>query len=99
MYGSSTIGGKKSTVMTAARSLEILYTAASSFVDVPTRRLGCDMSGSCRSTCDRSLGLSLDAQPAHEARLVSFISSWECFTDISTPRKSNYFVTVWGGCS
>ena len=39
VYGSSTIGGKKSSVWTIAVSSEILYTAASSLLSYPTSRL------------------------------------------------------------
>ena len=39
VYGSSTIGGKKSSVWTTAVSSEILYTAASSQLSYPMSRL------------------------------------------------------------
>src|SRR5262245_37021329 len=62
--GSSTMGVKKSTVETSARSSEIRQTAASSPVVAPTSTLGSESAGSAPSTCPSSAGLSLQAQPA-----------------------------------
>src|SRR6185503_19111722 len=63
-YGSSTIGVKKSAVVTTARSGATRYTAASSAVSNPTRRSSSAARGSsARSGC-RSAGESLQAHPA-----------------------------------
>ena len=73
--GSSTIGGKKSRLCTRAMSSFSLYTAESSEVLDPTRRLGSLIGGSWLRTWTRSSGLNLEAQPAQWARLVSFMFS------------------------
>src|SRR5439155_26405843 len=73
--GSSTMGVKKSTVCTSARSGAIRNTPASSAVEVPTSRSACTTGGSARRTRDRSAGPSLPAQPAARARSVSRKSS------------------------
>src|SRR5215472_5110185 len=62
--GWSTMGVKKSTVETSARSSAIRKTAASSPVVAPTRTLGSSRAGSAPRTCPSSTGLSLQAQPA-----------------------------------
>src|ERR1700687_4686186 len=75
--GSSTMGVKKSTVATRARSGAsghtaatralwggIRYTAASSRDDDAVSTLGSTIGGSAPSTCPSSTGLSLQAQPA-----------------------------------
>src|SRR5438105_11166877 len=62
--GSSTMGVKKSTVATSARSPSIWNTAASSRRSVPTRTRGSVSGGSASRTCPSSTGLSLQAQPA-----------------------------------
>src|SRR5579872_6645491 len=62
--GSSTIGVKKSTVATSARSGAMRYTAASSRSAVPIITLGSTIGGSAERTCPSSTGLSLQAQPA-----------------------------------
>src|SRR5436309_4878934 len=72
---SSTIGVKKSTVCTSARSGAIRNTPASSAVDVPTSKSACATGGSPRRIFDRSAGPSLPAQPAARARAVSRKSS------------------------
>src|SRR5207249_11236961 len=73
--GSSTIGVKKSTVCTSARSGAIRNTPASSAVEVPTSRSACTTGGSARRIFDRSAGPSLPAQPAARARVVNRKSS------------------------
>lgn len=79
---------------TRAISGDIRYIAASSLDEFPIRRSGCVTFGSCCRTCDRSSGLSFEAQPAQEAKLVSLSLSsesgivvsypfwFECLTDI-----------------
>jgi aromatic ring-opening dioxygenase LigB subunit len=62
--GSSTMGVKKSTVATSARSGAIRYTAASSRDAVPRITLGSTIGGSAERTWPSSTGLSLQAQPA-----------------------------------
>src|SRR5262245_34206296 len=62
--GSSTMGVKKSTVVTSARSAVSRKTAASSPVVAPTSTRGSSRAGSAPSTCPSSTGLSLQAQPA-----------------------------------
>src|SRR5260370_27947770 len=62
--GSSTMGVKKSTVATRARSGAIRYTAASSRDDADVSTLGSTIGGRAPSTCPSSTGLSLQAQPA-----------------------------------
>src|SRR6516165_5793345 len=64
VYGSSTIGVKKSTVCTKASSGESLYTPASSAVSNPTRTFGSNCFGNFPRTESSAAGLSLDAQPA-----------------------------------
>ena len=61
--GSSTIGVKKSTVATSARSGDSRKTAASSLVAASIRTLGSDASGRKRRTCAKSAEPSLHAQP------------------------------------
>ena len=56
---------------TRAISGDIRYIAASSLEEFPMRRSGWVTFGSCCRTCDRSSGLSFEAQPAQEAKLVS----------------------------
>src|SRR5580765_5883801 len=63
-YASSTIGVKKSTVATMARSGVNWYTAASSRVEASTRMRGSVIVGTWRKTCANSAGPSLQAQPA-----------------------------------
>src|SRR6266566_3307033 len=63
-YASSTIGVKKSTVATIARSGVNWYTAASSRVEASTRMRGSEIVGTWRKTCANSAGPSLQAQPA-----------------------------------
>ena len=62
--GSSTVGVKKSTVCTSARSSEILYTPASSACSYPVKRFGSEISGKSHKISDRSPGPILQAQPA-----------------------------------
>src|SRR4029077_16423698 len=62
--GSSTMGVKKSTVATRARSGAIRQTAASSRADAAVSTLGSTIGGRAPSTCPSSTGLSLQAQPA-----------------------------------
>src|SRR6185503_3310726 len=62
--GSSTIGVKKSTVATSARSGAIRYTAASSRSAAAASTLGSTIGGRAPRTCPSSRGLSLQAQPA-----------------------------------
>src|SRR5262245_53748643 len=73
VHGSSTTGGKKSTVSTIARSGARRYTAASSAAPRPTSRsAGGGPAGlSTPSTSWRSPGAILEAQPAQEAYDVS----------------------------
>src|SRR5713101_5506801 len=66
------MGVKKSTVCTRAISSVILYTPASSAVEVSTKRFGSCCGGSSASACPNTMGLILDAQPAQATRLVSF---------------------------
>src|SRR5512138_718799 len=65
------MGVKKSTVSTMAALSEIRYTAASSLVSVPTSAWGSALGFTWRSTCARSAGRILQAQPAPWLRLVS----------------------------
>jgi hypothetical protein len=62
--GSSTIGVKKSTVCTRARSALNRYTPASSAVSKPIRTFGLAIRGIALSTLSNNFGLSFDAQPA-----------------------------------
>src|SRR5579863_1678327 len=73
--GSSTMGVKKSVVCTIARSGVRRYTPASSLVSYPTNTFGSTCFGRERSTESRILGLSLAAQPAALAMVVSFTVS------------------------
>src|SRR6266566_2972832 len=63
-YGSSTMGVKKSTVATIARSGVIWKTAASSRLEASTRIRGSVATGTWRKTCANSDDPSLQAQPA-----------------------------------
>src|SRR5258708_37286247 len=71
--GSSTMGGKKSTVCTIARSSLMRNTPASSALSKPTRTFGLSPRGSLPKTVSKNFGLSLDAQPAALTPAVSFI--------------------------
>src|SRR5919107_3335713 len=62
--GLSTMGVKKSTVATKARSGDSTKTAASSLVAASIRTRGSAMLGKWRRTCAKSAGPSLQAQPA-----------------------------------
>src|SRR5216117_668224 len=73
-YGSSTMGVKKSTVATMARSAVSLMTAASSRVEASTRIRGSVASGTWRKTCASSAGPSLQAQPAPCEKRVNRIA-------------------------
>src|SRR6266566_2287408 len=73
--GSSTMGAKKSTVWTSARSSERRKTPASSKVSLPTSNRGSEFTGSAASARDRSPGPIFDAQPAHRANEVRRKSS------------------------
>src|SRR5689334_799870 len=64
VYGSSTIGVKKSSVCTRASSGVSLYTPASSDVSNPTSTFSFGHRGTLASTLSNNFGLSLDAQPA-----------------------------------
>src|SRR2546428_8253673 len=66
------MGVKKSTVCTSAISSVILYTPASSAVEISTRRFGSCCGGSSARACPNTVGLIFDAQPAQATRLVSF---------------------------
>src|ERR1700686_139646 len=77
--GSSTMGAKKSTVWTSARSSDRRYTPASSNVSLPTSSRGSDITGSAASARDRSPGPIFDAQPAHRANSVSLKISSRVF--------------------
>src|SRR6267378_4884244 len=70
-YGSSTMGVKKSTVATIARSAERRNTAASSRAAASTRIRGSVAAGTWRKTCANSAGPSLQAQPAPCENAVS----------------------------
>src|SRR2546425_11649003 len=63
-YGSSTMGVKKSTVATIARSAERRNTAASSRVAASTRIRGSVAAGTGRRNCASPAGAGLLAQPA-----------------------------------
>jgi hypothetical protein len=63
MYGSSTIGGKKSTVLMSAISSETLYTQASSLLSNPTRILGSLILGRPERISERTPGPILAPQP------------------------------------
>src|SRR5271165_4897958 len=70
--GSSTIGVKKSTVCTRAKSSLSRYTPASSLVLKPTSTFGSVGSGRRRKIESSVPGLSLAAQPAALTMAVSF---------------------------
>jgi len=76
--GSSTTGVKKSVVTTSARRASIRHTAASSGDPSPTSRSGFGFAGkrsaSGRRTWASASALSLEAQPAQLAMVVSRIS-------------------------
>ena len=74
VYGSSTIGVKKSTVCTRASSGVSLYTPASSAVSNPTSTFSSAQRGTLASTRSNNFGLSLDAQPAAFTWAVNFLS-------------------------
>src|SRR5437016_2291965 len=73
VYGSSTIGVKKSTVWTRAHSGVNLYTPASSAVSKPTSTFPFAQRGMRASTRSSNSGLSLDAQPAAAVWDVSLV--------------------------
>jgi hypothetical protein len=62
--GLSTMGVKKSTVATSARSGDRTKTAASSLLAASIRTRGSPIAGRWRRTCARSAAPSLQAQPA-----------------------------------
>src|SRR5262249_7751991 len=78
VYGSSTMGVKKSTVCTRASSAVSLYTPASSAVSNPISTFSFSTRGRLASTRSKTFGLNLDAQPAAFTWAVSF------FADTST---------------
>jgi hypothetical protein len=63
-YALSTMGAKKSSVATSARSSESRKTAASSRVEASTSTRASLICGTWRRTCASSSGPSLHAQPA-----------------------------------
>src|SRR5215472_6162768 len=73
--GSSTMGVKKSTVWTRARSSATRYTPASSLVSKPTSTFGSLGTGKRRRIESRVPGLSFAAQPAALTMAVSFTES------------------------
>ena len=75
VYGSSTMGAKKSTVWTSARSSRSTKTPASSKVSRPTRTRRSACVGTPLSASARSPGPSFAAQPAQRAKLVRRKSS------------------------
>src|SRR5512135_3073606 len=75
MYGSSTIGVKKSRVPMRASSPERRNTPASSACEVPTSTRGSSGGGNADSTRARTPCPSLDAQPAQDERWVRKIFS------------------------
>jgi len=75
VYGSSTIGVKKSRVLTIARSSRRRKTPASSEVAIPTIRSGCVGFGSRARISARSAGPSFAAQPAALTLAVKRIRS------------------------
>src|SRR3989454_6544652 len=77
-YGSSTMGVKKSTVATIARSAVRRNTAASSRVAASTRIRGSVAAGTWRKTCANSAGPSLQAQPAPGEEAVSPTGGFGC---------------------
>ena len=78
VYGSSTMGAKKSTVWTSAMSSVMRKTAASSNVSRPTSNRGSSTAGSGASARARSPGPIFDAHPAHRANSVSRTTSATC---------------------
>src|ERR1035437_5827163 len=74
VYGSSTMGVKKSTVCTRASSAVSLYTPASSAVSNPISTFSSAQRGTVAKTWSKPFGLSLDAQPAALTWAVSFLS-------------------------
>src|SRR6267154_1325417 len=72
VYGSSTIGVKKSTVCTIAISGPSKYTPASSLVSKPTSTFGSVGRGKRRKMESSNPGLSFAAQPAALTMAVSF---------------------------
>lgn len=75
VYGSSTIGVKKSRVCITAVSSFILYTAASSEVSIPTIRFLSLIFGKRHSTCARASGPNFAAHPEASVICVSFTLS------------------------
>ena len=73
VYGSSTMGVKKSTVCTRASSAVSLYTPASSAVSNPISTFSSAQRGTLAKTWSNNFGLSLDAQPAAFTCAVSFL--------------------------
>ena len=76
IYGSSTIGVKKSTVCIIAISSVTLYIAASSDVSIPTIRFLSSNFGNLPRTWARVSGPILAAHPAVFVKLVSFTSDF-----------------------
>src|ERR1017187_4594691 len=74
VYGSSTMGVKKSTVCTRASSAVSLYTPASSAVSNPINTFSSAQRGTLAKTWSNNFGLSLDAQPAAFTCAVSLRS-------------------------
>src|SRR3954453_3706619 len=70
--GSSTIGVKKSTVCTSARSRSNRDTPGSSNVFELTSTFRFNEIGSCGKTCRRACWLNFDAHPAQDESDVSF---------------------------
>src|SRR5580700_11407226 len=77
--GSSTIGGKKSTVCTMAISAVSLYTPASSAVSNPISTFSSGQRGILAKTRSSNLGLNFAAQPAAFTFAVNFLS-WVVFS-------------------
>jgi hypothetical protein len=77
VYGSSTMGVKKSTVCTRASSAVSLYTPASSAVSNPINTFSSAQRGTRAKTWSKTFGLSLDAQPAAFTWAVSFFACIE----------------------
>ena len=78
-YGSSTMGGKKSTVCTIARSSRRRYTAASSEWSNPTSRLGSRGASKPSKSLASCPAPTFAPHPAHSASLVSLTSSAMAF--------------------
>src|SRR5436190_2729337 len=84
--GSSTSGGKKSTVKMSARSSSSLYTAASSAGESPTRRFSAS-TGTRPSSSSASLAAEyVEAQPLAAVRLVSAVIV-PCYEDGGRSRR------------